>query len=258
MPRMSRTPRENHLQTLNSKNPLQLVLETKYMLQPNHSVMCAIHLMKPRLTSQKPFPLTQMLLQPSPLVARNQRQRNRIENIHLLHTPTRLILPRHTLQPIRHSRPILQRLGRERDFSPASFVGDGDDVDDSIGAGKRHHFRREGGRAVFGDETKEISEGEETFCLVELAHAEFDMWRKVEGAEEADFVAVGLEHFADLEGEHTAVAVACYGVRAVRLLRFDGGVLGRDYFFDRGEVGLARVEAAGVKGVDGAVGKMFG
>ena len=131
-------------------------------------------------------------------------------------------------------------------------------MDDSIGAGKRHHFRREGGRAVFGDETKEICEGEETFCLVELAHAEFDMWRKVEGAEEADFVAVGLEHFADLEGEHATVAVACYGVRAVRLLRFDGGVIGRDCFFDGGEVGLARVEAAGAKGVDGAVGEVFG
>ena len=131
-------------------------------------------------------------------------------------------------------------------------------MDDSIGAGKRHHFRREGGRAVFGDETKEICEGEETFCLVELAHAEIDVWRKVEGAEEADLVAVRLEYFADLEGEHTAVALACYGVRAVRLLRFDGGVLGRDCFFDRGEVGLARVEAAGAKGVDGAVGKMFG
>ena len=97
---------------------------------------------------------------------------------------------------------------------------------DGIGAGKRRHFWGEGYRAVFGDETEEICEVEETFCPVELAHAKFDVRGKVEGAEEADFVAVGLEHFADLKGEHAAVAVACYGVRAVRLLGLDGGVVG--------------------------------
>ena len=129
---------------------------------------------------------------------------------------------------------------------------------DSIGAGKRRHFRGEGGRAVFDDETEEFCEVEQTLCPVDLAHAEFDVWRKVEGAEEADFLAVRLEHFADLEGEHATVAVACYGVRAVRLLRFDGGVIGRDCSFDGGEVGFPRVGAAGAEGVYRAVREMFG
>ena len=80
---------------------------------------------------------------------------------------------------------------------------------DRIGGGKRRHFRGKGDRAVFGDEIEEICEVEETFCPIELTHAEFDVWGKVEGAEEADFVAVGFEHFADLKGEHAAVAVAC-------------------------------------------------
>ena len=106
------------------------------------------------------------------------------------------------------------------------MVRDGDDLGDSIGARKRRHLWREGYRAVFRDETKEICEVEETFCPVELAHAEFDVRGKIEGAEEADFVTVRFEYFADLEGEHAAIAVACYGVRAVRLLGFDGGVVG--------------------------------
>ena len=44
----------------------------------------------------------------------------------------------------------------------------------------------------------------------------------------------------------------------MRLLGFDGGVIARDCFFDRGEVGFAGVEAAGADGVDGAVGEVFG
>ena len=72
---------------------------------------------------------------------------------------------------------------------------------------------------------------------------------EIEGAQEADFVAVALEDFSNLEGKHGAVRVPGECVWSFWLLLLDGGVVCGNNLGNCLERLLALVEATGTESV---------
>ena len=202
-------------------------------------------------------PPDQMRFQPFRLALGDGLQRDGHEHVHQLDGAARVVVRRDPLHVEREVGPVGELVPVESHVVHARGRGVRDDVVEHLVLGEEVHGRGDGVGVVFVEEVEEVGEVEDAFDPVELAHAEFDVRREVEGAEEFDLVAGAFERLGDFKGDHRAVAVAGDGVGTARLERFHRGVVGGDYVRD-GFVEVFAFETAGAEGVDGAVEDVLG
>lgn len=101
----------------------------------------------------------------------------------------------------------------------------------------------------FGHQVQEVGQEEETLFPVELMHTALDVMGEVEGAQEADLVAVALEDLANLEGKHGTIRVAGQGLWSPELFLLNSGVVLGNNLGNGLEWPLALIEATSTREV---------